>query len=183
MPSSIRADELTNALPAGCIILDVRTAMEHAEKHIGLAHAHVPLDELDPAVFMSRHGLARDARVYILCRSGGRASQAAAKFTAAGYPNATVIEGGIIACESCGHAIKTGGAPAPLSLERQVRIAAGLLAGGGALLGLLAHPLFTLIPLCVGGGLVFAGITDRCGMALLLAKAPWNTRKLASANP
>lgn len=174
MSISIRADELKNALPAGCIILDVRTAMEHAEKHIGRDHAHVPLDALDPVTFMQQHGLGRDARVYILCRSGGRAAQAAAKFMEAGYPNATVIEGGIMACESCGHAIKTGPAPAQLSLERQVRIAAGLLAGGGALLGLLAHPLFTLIPLFVGGGLVFAGITDRCGMALLLAKAPWN---------
>ena len=28
----------------------------------------------------------------------------------------------------------------------------------------------------VGGGLVFAGVTDFCGMGLLLAKLPWNKR-------
>jgi hypothetical protein len=31
----------------------------------------------------------------------------------------------------------------------------------------------------VGAGLVFAGITDCCGMRLLLAKLPWNTHKPA----
>jgi hypothetical protein len=28
----------------------------------------------------------------------------------------------------------------------------------------------------VGAGLVFAGITDFCGMGLLLARMPWNKR-------
>ena len=28
----------------------------------------------------------------------------------------------------------------------------------------------------VGAGLVFAGVTDWCGMAMLLAKLPWNQR-------
>ena len=30
------------------------------------------------------------------------------------------------------------------------------------------------MPALVGGGLVFAGITDWCGMGMLLAKMPWN---------
>lgn len=165
------------------IILDVRTRMEHAEKHLSFGHAHVPLDELKVTDFMMRHGLDKDSDVYIVCRSGKRAAQAAEKFTAEGYRKVHVVEGGLIACEDCGHPVKgseTKGAAAgakatgPLSLERQVRIAAGAFAATGALLGLIIHPLFTLIPLFVGGGLVFAGITDRCGMALILTKAPWN---------
>jgi hypothetical protein len=31
-----------------------------------------------------------------------------------------------------------------------------------------------LLPALVGGGLVFSGITDTCGMALLLARLPYN---------
>jgi hypothetical protein len=26
----------------------------------------------------------------------------------------------------------------------------------------------------IGGGLVFAGVTDTCGMGMLLARMPWN---------
>ncbi len=181
--STIRAESLEHMNPNQGIILDVRTKMEHAEKHIDLSHAHVPLDELIPTDFMMQHGLDKDAHVYILCRSGKRASQAAEKFAAAGYFNVKVIEGGIIACEDCGHNVKNQGvelkaqglkAKGPIPLERQVRIAAGLFTALGAALALTINPAFTVIPLFVGCGLIFAGITDRCGMALVLTKAPWN---------
>lgn len=180
---TINAKELDHMDPNQGIILDVRTKMEHAEKHIGFGHAHVPLDELKPTDFMMRHGLDKDVAVYILCRSGKRATQAAEKFVAEGYRNVKVIEGGIIACEECGHEIKGYGSTdqsdvpktnKPISLERQVRIAAGLFAAIGAALGLLVHPTFAIVPLFVGAGLIFAGVTDRCGMALILTKAPWN---------
>ncbi len=182
--SSIRAETLGHIDPNQGIILDVRTKMEHAEKHIGFGHAHVPLDELKPTDFMMRHGLDHDADVYILCRSGKRAAQAAEKFVAEGYRNVKVIEGGIVACEDCGHDIKGTSAQGPkpqgakvkgpISLERQVRIAAGLFAAVGGALGLFVNPVFAIIPLFVGCCLIFAGVTDRCGMALVLTKAPWN---------
>lgn len=177
------AEGLQSLDPNASIILDVRTKMEHAEKRLTFSHAHIPLDELKPTDFMMRHGLDKDSGVYILCRSGKRATQAADKFVAEGYRNIHVIEGGIIACEDCGqkvegHAANTNTvspqAKGPISLERQVRIAAGAIAASGALLGLMVNSLFSMIPLFVGGGLVFAGITDRCGMALLLTKAPWS---------
>jgi hypothetical protein len=61
-----------------------------------------------------------------------------------------------------------------MSLERQVRIAAGLLVLSGTLLGAFCHIAFLALPAFVGAGLVFAGISDKCGMALLLARMPWN---------
>lgn len=61
-----------------------------------------------------------------------------------------------------------------ISLERQVRIAAGLLVLLGAILGFFVNPSFIGISAFVGAGLVFAGITDTCGMAMMLAKMPWN---------
>ena len=185
---TISAQDLERKGTGQGIIVDVRTKMEHDEKHLGMSHAHMPLDELNPRDFMQRHGLDRDANVYVLCRSGNRAKQAAEKFVAEGYNHVHVIEGGLMACEDCGHRVE-GGQASPMTttakgisipLERQVRIAAGLIAGVGALLGLFVHPFFTVIPLFVGGGLVFAGVTDRCGMALVLTKAPWN-KTVASA--
>ncbi len=177
---TITAEQLKQLDLKDGIILDVRTTMEHGEKRLVCAHEHVPLDQLNPTEFMQRRGRDKAAAVYILCRSGGRARTAAEKFLAEGYSNVFVIEGGITACADCGHEV--AGATAVtvpqtgcgLSLERQVRIAAGGLVALGALLGLISSPVYTLIPLAVGGGLVYAGITDKCGLALLLTKAPWN---------
>jgi len=61
-----------------------------------------------------------------------------------------------------------------MSLERQVRIAAGSLVLVGAVLALVVHPYFAALSALVGAGLIFAGVTDTCGMALLLARMPWN---------
>ena len=61
-----------------------------------------------------------------------------------------------------------------ISLERQVRIAAGFLVLVGAALALVVHPYFVGLSAFVGAGLMFAGITDSCGMGMLLAKMPWN---------
>jgi predicted branched-subunit amino acid permease len=63
-----------------------------------------------------------------------------------------------------------------ISVERQVRIAAGSIVLSGVLLSKFVHPNFVWLSGFVGAGLIFAGITDFCGMGLLLAKAPWNRR-------
>jgi hypothetical protein len=57
---------------------------------------------------------------------------------------------------------------------RQVQIAVGLISATGAWLALSVNPWFALVPLATGCGLLFAGLTGTCGMALLLAKMPWN---------
>jgi rhodanese-related sulfurtransferase len=69
-----------------------------------------------------------------------------------------------------------------ISLERQVRIAAGTLVLAGTLLGLFWNRFLLGLPLFVGGGLVFAGITDTCGMGMLLARMPWNRTGSDSSN-
>ena len=53
-------------------------------------------------------------------------------------------------------------------------IAAGLLVLIGSLLGFFWHPYFIGISAFVGAGLAFAGITDTCGMGMMLARMPWN---------
>ena len=42
-------------------------------------------------------------------------------------------------------------------------------------------PIFLDLSAFVGAGLVFAGITDTCGMGMMLARMPWNQVKDASA--
>ena len=89
------------------------------------------------------------------------------------------MEGGTLACVEAGLPVVRG--RKAISLERQVRIAAGLLVLLGALLGWLVHPAFVGLSAFVGAGLVFAGVTDTCGMGLLLARMPWNRVKEPAA--
>ena len=84
----------------------------------------------------------------------------------------SVLQGGIGAYIQAGGTTVTG--KAHLSIERQVRIAAGSLALFGVLMGGFVHPAFLVIAGFVGAGLVFAGITNWCGMGILLGKMPWN---------
>lgn len=159
------------ALPPSGIVLDVRTGVEHAGVSLKRAHHHVPLGDFDARKFLDRHKIGADSTVYTLCRSGKRATQAAEALVAAGHGSVKVIEGGIIACEAAGMPVRKG---TVMSLERQVRIAAGLLVVLGVGFGAFLSPWFYALPAFVGGGLVFAGVTDSCGMGLVLSKCPWN---------
>ena len=152
-------------------LLDVRTPVEYRELHA--AHArNVPLDRLDPVVVMQARNGSREEPLYVICRSGSRGRQACEKFLAAGFPNVVNVEGGTLAWAECGLPVVRG--KKAISLERQVRIAAGSFVLLGVLLGLLVHPALDGLAAFVGAGLVFAGITDTCGMGMLLARMPWN---------
>jgi rhodanese-related sulfurtransferase len=152
-------------------LIDVRTPVEFREVHLEAAR-NVPLDRLDPAALAgSRRGPA-DEPIYVLCRSGSRGKQACEKFLKAGFTNIVNIDGGTLACIDAGLPVVRG--KKAISLERQVRIAAGSLVLTGILLGWLVEPALFGLSAFIGAGLVFAGITDWCGMGLLLAKMPWN---------
>jgi rhodanese-related sulfurtransferase len=172
---TISPRQLANQCKNGQIdLIDVRTPVEYRELHATAAR-NVPLDRLDPvAVMQSRNG-SKEEPLYLICRSGSRGRQACEKFLAAGFANVVNVEGGTLAWAECGLPV-VGGKKA-LSLERQVRIAAGLLVLVGALLGWLVHPVFIGLAAFVGAGLVFAGVTDTCGMGMLLARMPWNQVK------
>jgi rhodanese-related sulfurtransferase len=151
-------------------LLDVRTPVEFREIHADGAR-NLPLDTLDPAKVMhAREGSA--APLYVICRSGGRGRQACEKLLAAGLRNVVNVEGGTLAWAEAGLPVVRG--KKAISLERQVRIAAGSLVLLGVLLGWLVHPALLGLAAFVGAGLVFAGVTDTCGMGMLLARMPWN---------
>jgi rhodanese-related sulfurtransferase len=156
------------------LLLDVRTPVEYAEVHIPQAR-NEPLQQLQPGKFFPSGDQAPGRPVYLLCHTGGRAAKAAEKFARDGQDLGVVIEGGTQAWVEAGLPVTRGAAKA-ISLERQVRIAAGTLVLTGVLLGWFVHRAFYGLSAFVGAGLIFAGITDFCGMGLLLARMPWNTR-------
>ncbi len=152
-------------------LIDVRTPAEYRELHASPARL-VPLDSLEPGAVMTSRGDAADQPLYVICRSGSRGKQACAKFAAAGYRNVVNVEGGTLAWEQAGLAVVRG--EKTVSLERQVRIAAGSLVVLATALGAFVHPAFLGLSAFVGAGLVFAGVTDTCGMAMILVRMPWN---------
>jgi rhodanese-related sulfurtransferase len=155
-------------------LLDVRMPVEFHEVHVDAAR-NVPLDRLEPAAVMHARNGSKDKPVYLICRSGSRGRQACEKFLAAGFTNVINVEGGTLACVEAGLPVVRG--KKVISLERQVRIAAGALVLLGILLGWLVHPVFLGLSAFIGAGLIFAGITDTCGMGMMLARMPWNQVK------
>ncbi len=152
-------------------LIDVRTPVEFREAHLEFAR-NIPLDRLDAAaVIRDRNGSAGQP-LYLICRSGKRGEQACQAFAAAGFDGAVNVEGGTMACIEAGLPVTRG--KKSMSLERQVRIAAGSLVLLGAGLGWWVHPAFVALSAFVGAGLVFAGLTDTCGMGMLIARMPWN---------
>lgn len=160
-------------------LIDVRTPAEFREVHATIAKL-VPLDSLDPAQLRASRTLPADEPLYVICRSGNRAKMACDKLLAAGFTRIVNVEGGTLAWDKAGLPVERG--KKAISLERQVRIAAGLLVLLGTLLGAFVSPYFLILSGFVGAGLVFAGVTDTCGMAMLLAKMPWNQVCLEGAS-
>jgi rhodanese-related sulfurtransferase len=154
------------------LLLDVRTPAEFEEAHIEGSVLH-PLSDLNAAE-VAQLAAGKDECI-LVCRSGNRARQAAEKLVSSGMRSVRVLEGGVQAWEAAGLPLQRG--RRTISLERQVRIAAGVLVLTGALLAYLVHPAWIALSAFVGAGLVFAGLTDTCGMGMLLARMPWNTRR------
>ncbi len=179
--STILPRELAELCNSGTKVdlIDVRTPMEFQELHVANAR-NVPLDQLDPVKLMqTRNGSSRE-QLYVICRSGGRGKQACEKFLAAGYTHVINIDGGTLACEQAGLPMVRG--KKTVSLERQVRMAAGSLVLLGAILSWLVHPAFIGLAAFIGAGLIFSGVTDTCGMGLLLARMPWNRGSQSSTS-
>lgn len=174
MTTTISPKQLHDAVQSGqaADLIDVRTPAEFREVHVSFAR-NVSLDRLDTAqIAAGRNGAAEP--IYFICRSGGRGKQACEKFLAAGYPYVVNVEGGTQAWEQAGLPVIRG--KKIISLERQVRIAAGSLVLLGAILGWFVHSAFIGLSAFVGVGLIFAGVTDTCGMGMFLARMPWNQR-------
>ena len=158
----------------GLHFVDVRSPAEYEAVHATGAKLY-PLDTLDPKRVAAELGISAEAPVVLLCAGGNRARKAAEKFHVEGIPHCLVVEGGTKAWEAAGLPVVKG--RGSISIERQVRIGAGTMVLLGVLLGSWVDPLWFFLSGFVGAGLIFAGVTDWCGMGLLLAKMPWNQSK------
>lgn len=154
----------------GALLIDVRGADEHARERIPGACC-IPLAQLASAPQLRQ---ANGRAIVFHCRSGMRTRANAAVLEAASAGGtAHVVEGGIDGWKRAGLPVQRD-PHAPLELNRQVQIAVGSLLVLGTALAAAVSPWFLLLTGFLGAGLLFAGLSGFCGMALLLAWMPWN---------
>jgi rhodanese-related sulfurtransferase len=159
--------ELRSRRTASILLVDVRSASEFATGHIPGA-VNIPMDQIE-ARLDDLHG---DVPIVLTCQTGKRARMTAG-LLAPCQRQIAVLEGGTKAWADSGLPV-VANVKTRWSLERQVRLAAGLLVLTAAILGLAANPHWVLLGGFVGLGLTFAGLTDLCPMAVMLEKLPWN---------
>ncbi|GAA2760754.1 rhodanese-like domain-containing protein [Actinopolymorpha rutila] len=149
-------------------VVDVRTPAEFESAHIRGSY-NVPLRLLGEHAGQLRDRLGH--RVVLVCQSGVRADEARKRLTAVGMDGLHVLDGGVPAYAAAGGDVVYG--RQRWSIERQVRLVAGLLVLLGTLTSLVV-PWMLALAVFVGAGLTFAGLTDNCMMGRLLARLPYN---------
>lgn len=153
------------------VVVDVREPAEYAAESIEGANL-LPLSAVSKSALPEVH----DKKLVIHCRTGKRSSNACEKLLAED-PNLEVynLEGGISAWRAAGYQVVSSGKYF-LPLDRQVQLTIGLGVLAGSLLAYFVNPLFFLLTGFFGGGLIFAGLSGFCGLAMVMAKMPWNQR-------
>ncbi|WP_045858405.1 rhodanese-like domain-containing protein [Teredinibacter purpureus] len=165
---------LRSAPSAELTIVDLRSPAEI--QHENIDHCiQIPFQCLSTTAVNDKISVEQldDKRVFLLCQSGMRADAAVRQLGVLAPLKWVIIDGGLNAIKAAGGHVNKG-AKTTISLERQVRITAGLAILCGVILGMNMHPNFFYIAAFVGAGLTFAGITNRCGLAFLIARMPWN---------
>ena len=162
-------------------LVDVRTPAEFESLHAEGAILH-PLENFQPDLLMETlggDGRGKAEPIYLTCQSGSRASQAAQRLASAGFDSVSVVEGGTDAWAKADLPVVRG--RRVLSLERQVQIALGTMLILKVVFGFAIHPAFFVLVGGIGIGLLFAGITQNCALARVIARMPWNQSKTCAA--
>ena len=158
-------------LAAGrAVLVDIREADEFARAHVPGARSQ-PLSQFEQAHL----AIAPDTDVVFTCRTGMRTAGACDRLAARVAGDAYVLDGGLDAWARAGLPVAQD-RKAPLELNRQVQITAGLLILLGVALGFLVAPWGFGLSAFIGAGLTFAGVSGTCGLARVLMLAPWNRK-------
>jgi rhodanese-related sulfurtransferase len=150
--------------------VDVRSATEFAAGHVPGA-VNIPTDQVE-----SRLGdFSTSLPIVLICKSGTRAGMVSAMLRQC-RPDVSVLEGGTVAWAKAGFPLVVS-SKTRWSLERQVRLIAGLIVLLGAALAVALDVRWVYLAGFVGLGLTLAGLSDICPMGILLGKMPWNAAR------
>lgn len=151
-------------------IVDVRYPDEFRREHIE-GSINLPVE----TVVNHAETLRSYQHIFLYCRTGNRSGQACQSLSGADLHHAVSIEGGIDEMKRAGFVIVAKKDALPL--QQQVLLGAGSLVTTGMVLGAFASPWWHLLPLGVGFGLMYAGLSGNCMLARVLMMMPWNTKR------
>lgn len=150
----------------GTTVVDVRTTTEFRSGHIAGA-INIPMDEIE-----SRLADVPKGPVVLVCSSGRRAELTQEQI--GGQLDAvSCLEGGMEAWEKAGKPVVRS-TRTRLALDRQAMIGASVIVLTAVALGTLVSPGWFYLALLPGFGLMLAGTTGMCPMAVILSVMPWN---------
>jgi rhodanese-related sulfurtransferase len=174
---NINCETLKNWLKNNeAVLVDVREPGENAAERIAESNL-LPLAEVSAKTLPNFE----NKKLVLHCRSGKRSLTACNKLLDENK-NLEIfnLEGGILAWIAAGFAVEKSG-KFFLPLDRQVQLIIGCGVLIGSLLSYFCNPLFFILPAFFGAGLCFAALSGWCGLAILLAKMPWNKKIGANA--
>jgi rhodanese-related sulfurtransferase len=149
-------------------LIDVREPIEFSTAHVPGAES-IPLGTLDSV----SETWSKEKPLAVMCQRGARGSKAQAALAARGFTNVVNLEGGLEAWQSAGFPVNQSHRK-HLPLMQQVQLTIGLGVLAGALLAVFVDARFAFICAFFGAGMILSGSTGWCGLALLMAKMPWN---------
>jgi len=152
-------------------VIDVRSPAEFDSGHLPGA-INIPMESFESRL----QDIDLKAPTVLVCQGGTRASVVCGQ-VGSRFEDIAVLDGGTEAWINSGAAVvRTTRSRKPLM--QQALLGAGILNGSGILLSLLVHPAFIGFSVIVATGLILAGTTGICLMALILAKMPWNRKPM-----
>lgn len=150
--------------------VDVRSATEFAAGHVPGA-INIPMEQVESRL----DDFSTSLPIVLICKSGTRAALVWAKLSQC-RQEVMVVEGGTTAWANAGLPLVVN-TKTSWSLERQVRLIAGLIILLAAFLARVLDVRWVYLSAFVGFGLTFAGLSDICPMGILLGRMPWNTAR------
>lgn len=151
------------------VVLDVREPAEHRSQKIqgshNISHAMVTKDKLP---------FEEGKKLVLHCHSGRRSTVACENLLKSN-PELELyeLEGGITSWVANSYNTESTG-KSIIPVDRQVQVTIGFLIILFSLLTFFVNKSFVFFVLAFGCGLLFAGLSGTCMLALLLAKMPWN---------
>lgn len=174
-PTNITPKDAFEALKTGkAVLIDVREPDEFKAEHIAFAYS-LPLSAMEKNFESFALSLSPETHIFMQCLRGARGQQACMRVSALDRLENPVfnIEGGLTAWKENGLPVIGAGGP-KFTIFRQVQMIVGALVALMVMLGFAGITLAFMIAGILGAALFFAGVTGWCGLALLLARMPWN---------
>ena len=167
-PKEISAALVSDIASGKRLLIDVRSEKEFLAEHIPGA-VNIPLPTLRE---IQGKGLLNLSECLVICQGGTRGKMAC-EVLADSTPT-TNIAGGMNAWKSAGLPTQTSSGQKTPNIERQVRGIAGFLVLAGSVIAAAYNPSFIYLPMFIGGGLLFAALSNTCAMGAVLSQMPWN---------